>query len=267
MHSMNSVEYIQSEERAVKHAKKARIVRRALSPVMAAARVGIMLELRNTDVDFEQEREGQAGKKVVIHKYKTMPDGAVLLDKQQTAFGAQDDRAGFIGNLLRITAIDELPELEDIEAMIMALTGLRAVPNSHLDNYRQADEDYFKNEYMERKALDIPHGAMGLGTLDSHYVKKKTAAQLRREMILDVWMIDNMTPKADDYLVAHAAQEMFRAARHIGSQTVRSRVAHLVGWVPTSETDRPLSPLVQTFAEIAEASLPDLSDKQYQDAA
>ena len=59
---------------------------------------------------FSQERIGKDGKPFTIRKIRTMPS-----DTPDTrSAGALDDRASKVGRLLRIAAIDEIPQISNI---------------------------------------------------------------------------------------------------------------------------------------------------------
>jgi lipopolysaccharide/colanic/teichoic acid biosynthesis glycosyltransferase len=74
-------------------------------------------------VFFLQERIGKDGKPFFIYKFRTMVPGAARLGPGVT--GAGDPRITRVGNLLRVTKLDELPNLFNVVRGEMSLVGPR----------------------------------------------------------------------------------------------------------------------------------------------
>jgi len=81
---------------------------------------------------FSQERWGRGGKKFKAYKFRTMVDGA---DRKWGFKPARenDERITRIGKFLRVTAMDELPQLINIWKGDMSFVGPRAMAGDTLD--------------------------------------------------------------------------------------------------------------------------------------
>ena len=93
-----------------------------LSPLLAAVALAIKLDSPGP-VFFRQRRVGRHGREFLIHKFRTM-----VVDAPQRGLAltvGADPRITRIGQRLRATRLDELPQLLDVLAGHMSLVGPR----------------------------------------------------------------------------------------------------------------------------------------------
>lgn len=110
---------------------------------------------------FRQVRVGQGGRRFVLHKFRTMVEGAEAkldeLSERNEADGVlfklrDDPRVTAVGRLLRRTSLDELPQLLNVLRGEMSLVGPRpALPE---------ETDRYSGELRER--LRVKPGLTGL---------------------------------------------------------------------------------------------------------
>ncbi len=105
-----------------------------LSPVLAVVAIRVRRDL-GSPVLFRQERLGLQEQSFKIVKFRTMtdergPDGTLLRDA---------DRLTPLGQRLRASSLDELPELWNVLRGEMSLVGPRPLPIDYRDRFR-ADE-------------------------------------------------------------------------------------------------------------------------------
>lgn len=107
-----------------------------LSPLMLTAAAAIRLTSKGP-IFFAQQREGLAGQPFTIWKFRTMVVDAeeqkkLLMDQNEQdgpAFKIKHDpRITPVGQLLRVTSIDELPQLWNVIRGEMSLVGPRPLP-------------------------------------------------------------------------------------------------------------------------------------------
>jgi exopolysaccharide biosynthesis polyprenyl glycosylphosphotransferase len=115
-----------------------------LSPIMALAALAVRLTSPGP-ILFTQERVGQDGKLITVPKFRSMADvPKSASDNEWTS----DKRITPVGNLLRRTAIDELPQLFLIFKGDMSLVGPRPERPSFVEQFASQYPDYAHRHRM-----------------------------------------------------------------------------------------------------------------------
>jgi len=123
-------------------------------------------------VFFQQERPGLGGKAFRILKFRTMRQG---LDAQgQPLPDAQ--RMTAYGRILRVSSLDELPELWNVLVGEMSLVGPRPLLMEYLPLYSK----------VEARRHEVRPGITGWSQ-----VKGRNALDWDQRLKLDVWYVDN----------------------------------------------------------------------------
>ncbi|MGN0549488.1 MAG: sugar transferase [Acutalibacteraceae bacterium] len=102
-----------------------------LSPIMLIAAILIAVN-RDGPILFKQERPGKDGKIFTVYKFRTM--STTLRDKNGNEL-SDFDRMTKIGNILRKTSVDELPQLFNIIKGEMSFIGPRPLLKEYLELY------------------------------------------------------------------------------------------------------------------------------------
>ena len=102
-----------------------------LSPLMLIAAILIAVN-RDGPILFKQERPGKDGKIFTVYKFRTM--STMLRDKNGNEL-SDFDRMTKIGNILRKTSVDELPQLFNIIKGEMSFIGPRPLLKEYLELY------------------------------------------------------------------------------------------------------------------------------------
>ena len=105
-------------------------------------------------VFFRQERAGRGGKPFRIFKFRTMIVGAYRSGARLTV--KRDPRITQVGQVLRWTKLDELPQLLNVIHGDMSMVGPRP------------EDPYFVNFYVgeQRRVLDVKPGIIGPSQID-----------------------------------------------------------------------------------------------------
>jgi exopolysaccharide biosynthesis polyprenyl glycosylphosphotransferase len=123
----------------------------AFLPLLPLVALAIKLDSRGA-VFFKQKRLGRGGRIFEVVKFRTMVQGAedrVLELQAQSADPAwlqldHDPRVTSVGRLLRLTSIDELPQLWNVLRGEMSLVGPRPMPlltGEHIDGWARRRHD------------------------------------------------------------------------------------------------------------------------------
>jgi exopolysaccharide production protein ExoY len=126
----------------------------ALSPIMLVVAALIRVRLGGP-VIFAQPRIGFGGSVFTCYKFRSMPNNAAELLERHLAANPDaaeewkktrklliDPRVGCLGNILRKSSLDELPQLFNVVLGDMSLVGPRPVVPDELANYGRYARDY-----------------------------------------------------------------------------------------------------------------------------
>jgi sugar transferase EpsL len=144
---------------------------------------GLVWLFLGSPVVFRQQRPGLHSSPFPLHKLRTMTDardrqGRLLPDAQ---------RLTSLGRFLRLTSLDELPELWDVVRGDMALVGPRPLLMQYLDRYTP--------EQIRRH--DVRPGITGWAQ-----VKGRNAITWKQKFALDVWYVDHACCSLDLKIMA-----------------------------------------------------------------
>lgn len=110
-----------------------------IAPLMLLIAIAVKLSSRGP-VFFKQHRYGLDGKEIVIYKFRSM---TVLEDGERVAQATRSDpRITRIGNFLRKTSLDELPQFINVLQGRMSIVGPRPHAISHNEMYRSLIKGY-----------------------------------------------------------------------------------------------------------------------------
>jgi undecaprenyl phosphate N,N'-diacetylbacillosamine 1-phosphate transferase len=124
-----------------------------LSPILLLLMLAIVIESPGP-VFFQQLRLGRGGKRFGLYKFRTMrrqPTGADL-SGEHTALNGHDQDITRVGAVLRISGLNELPQLLNILRGEMSFIGPRPAVLAH--------EQYYAE--WHRKRLEVTPGVTGL---------------------------------------------------------------------------------------------------------
>lgn len=129
---------------------------------------------------FRQKRLGKHGKEFEIIKFRSMCVGAEKQGTGQYSYQG-DPRVTKVGNVLRKTSIDELPQFINILKGDMSLIGFRPPLTYHPWKYSEYTDE-------QKKMFDIKPGVTGWAQING----RKEVEWLKR-IEMNIWYTENIS--------------------------------------------------------------------------
>jgi len=174
-------------------------------PLMLAAMALVRLTSRGPAI-YTQIRVGLGGRTFVIYKIRTMRNDCEKLTGPRWADRGRDPRVTRIGNFLRKTHLDELPQLFNVFRGDMTLVGPRPERPEFVAQLEQAIPCY-------RSRLEIRPGVTGLAQIllppdiDFHSVRTK--------LMYDLFYLQDMGFWIDLKIIACTGLKVLHVPPHI----------------------------------------------------
>jgi len=200
---------------AVKHAGDrvaAGVLLLLLSPAFAV--IGLLVWLEDgRPIFFRQDRVGRYGRRFLIWKFRSMVvEADRLLDKEGRVHG--DGRITRVGRFLRLTSLDELPQLINVIRGEMSFIGPRPGLKEHYDRYTAA----------QKRRYDMRPGVTGLAQVNG-----RNTLPWSRRIAYDLEYIDEFSLWQDVKILAKTI-----AIVATGKNLVLDRNPELVDDLPPS---------------------------------
>ncbi|MGL6058441.1 MAG: sugar transferase [Culicoidibacterales bacterium] len=147
-------------------------------PIMILIIIAIKLESQGPII-FKQERLGESGKIFKIYKFRTMIDNAINIGQGlRTEKG--DSRITKVGNILRKTSLDEIPQLINIIKGEMSFIGPRPPVPYHPYKYSDYSE-------TQKQRFNVKPGITGLAQ-----VKYRNSATWEKRIEEDIKYVEKV---------------------------------------------------------------------------
>ncbi len=161
-----------------------------LSPFFVLIVLMIRLKL-GTPVLFRQKRPGLHCRPFTIYKFRTMTDaknseGELLTDAQ---------RLTVLGQFLRTTSMDELPEVFNVVRGDMSIVGPRPLLMQYLDRYTPE----------QNRRHEVKPGITGWAQVNG-----RNALTWEDKFRLDVWYVDHQSLRLDLKIIAITAWKVLK---------------------------------------------------------
>ena len=186
-----------------------------LLPALAIIAVAVKVSSPGGIV-FSQKRAGKDGRTFIIHKFRTMSQGAYQPGAAAHAYEG-DPRIGRVGAFLRKWSLDELPQLVNVIKGDMSLVGPRPDLPHHAETYTE----------FQRRRLEVRPGITGWAQ-----VMGRNELSWDDRIVLDVAYIDHWSLLRDLEVVGRTARVVLT-----GRGTSVTKDLKDMGW--TEKTDRP----------------------------
>ncbi len=154
----------------------------ATAPILAATAVAIRATM-GTPVMFRQQRPGFRGAPFTLVKFRTMREA---LDADGRAL-PDNERLTRLGQFLRTTSLDELPQLWNVLRGELSLVGPRPLLMSYLDRYSPE----------QARRHDVMPGITGWAQING-----RNDVAWAKKLGDDVWYVDHWSPWLDLRILA-----------------------------------------------------------------
>jgi lipopolysaccharide/colanic/teichoic acid biosynthesis glycosyltransferase len=166
----------------------------AAAPVLGAAALLIKRE-DGGPVFFRQERVGKDGAAFEVLKLRTM-----VIDAERQGAGyavaAGDSRITRIGDVLRRTSLDELPQLWNVLRGDMSLVGPRPTLRYQVEQYTE----------RQRRRLEVKPGLTGWAQVNG-----RTSLPWSERIELDVWYVEHRSLRLDLEILVRTVGVLLRS--------------------------------------------------------
>ena len=146
--------------------------------------VSILIKLSSPGpIFFKQLRTGKRGNDFYCYKFRTMRCSADAHTKQATA---DDDRKTKVGNFLRKTSLDELPQFFNVLIGNMSLVGPRPHMLSHTYQYSPKVDKYMVRHFVKP-------GITGYAQVNGFRGETKEIELMEKRIQSDIYYVENWT--------------------------------------------------------------------------
>ena len=154
--------------------------------------VGIAIKMSSPGpVFFKQKRSGEDGKEFWCYKFRSMRVNTQCDTLQATE---HDPRKTRIGEIIRKTSIDELPQFINVLKGDMSIVGPRPHMLKHTVEYSQ-----LINKFMVRHS--VKPGITGWAQVTGYRGETKELWQMEGRVMRDIWYIEHWTFLLDLYIM------------------------------------------------------------------
>ena len=172
----------------------------ALSPLLLVTILAIKFDSPGP-VIFRQRRRGFNGQQFSIYKFRTMTvleDGPHIRQARK-----DDDRVTRLGRILRMSSIDELPQLFNVLRGEMSMVGPRPHAIAHDSEYSASIENYAFRHHVKP-------GITGWAQTHGFRGETPDLISMKQRIQLDLWYINNWSFWLDFRIVCRTTVELTR---------------------------------------------------------
>jgi exopolysaccharide biosynthesis polyprenyl glycosylphosphotransferase len=168
-------------------------------PIMIAIAIAIKLDSEG-HIIYSQKRVGRKGKEFTLHKFRSMIKDAEAKTGAVWA-GKDDPRITRVGNFLRKTRLDELPQFFNVLKGDMSLVGPRPERKIFVDKF-------MKEIPLYSRRLNVKPGITGWAQVKYKY--DETLEDVKVKLAHDIFYLENISLKLDLKIMLQTIAVMLR---------------------------------------------------------
>lgn len=166
--------------------------------------IGTTIKLSSSGpIFFKQKRSGENGKEFWCYKFRSM---RVNIDSDKLQATANDPRKIKIGDFIRKTSIDELPQFINVLLGQMSVVGPRPHMLKHTEEY-----SHLIDKYMVRHL--VKPGITGWAQVTGYRGETKELWQMEGRVQRDVWYLEHWTFLLDLYIIYKTVRNAVRGEK------------------------------------------------------
>lgn len=167
--------------------------------------VGIAIKISSPGpIFFKQKRSGYRGREFNCYKFRTMRVNAAADTLQATK---NDPRKTRLGDFLRRTSLDELPQFINVFLGDMSVVGPRPHMLKHTQEYSALIDKYMVRHY-------IKPGITGWAQINGYRGQTEELWQMERRVECDVWYIENWSTMLDLRIIVRTVLNAVRGEKN-----------------------------------------------------
>ena len=166
--------------------------------------IGTTIKLSSSGpIFFKQKRSGENGKEFWCYQFRSM---RVNIDSDKLQATANDPRKTKIGDFIRKTGIDELPQFINVLLGQMSVVGPRPHMLKHTEEY-----SHLIDKYMVRHL--VKPGITGWAQVTGYRGETKELWQMEGRVQRDVWYLEHWTFLLDLYIIYKTVRNAVRGEK------------------------------------------------------
>lgn len=162
----------------------------ATAPISVVAASAVRWQM-GSPVLFRQKRPGAGGRSFELIKFRSMRE----VKQGEDLLGSDSERLSGLGRLLRVTSIDELPELWNVLRGDMSLVGPRPLLVEYLTRYTPE----------QARRHEVHPGITGWAQVNG-----RNGITWEEKLALDVWYVDHVSLILDVRILIRTLGIVFR---------------------------------------------------------
>lgn len=149
---------------------------------------------------FKQQRSGRDNRTFWCYKFRSMKMNGSSDAKQASK---NDDRITPIGNLLRKTSLDELPQFFNVLFGNMSVVGPRPHMLNHTEEYRAIIDQYMVRQFVKP-------GITGWAQINGYRGETREIRLMEARVEHDIWYMENWSAMLDVKIIFTTVINIFR---------------------------------------------------------
>lgn len=194
----HGLEYLQSTDKRNFDKVGGLAVAAALAPLAIGVGIASAIDMGTVNPLFLQERACGQLDNFQIYKFRTIRQ-AIGSQSINRTYGTFDPRTSHLGQLIRQTGLDEVPQVINVLKGEMSLVGPRPLIKEDIEKYEEADSHLFNDWYSQY--VQVRPGITGKSQIMRHHYKGVNDDMRKTCMRMDIDYFKSASRSQDMQLI------------------------------------------------------------------